>query len=245
MGEVAGPDRGGRLTAIEGNADHDFLLLHDALSVLLAISGVTAAVLDHQNVVKMQVNRTLVEVVDSLVFYTSSGPQTAVDDKARSHLIPENAAMMAKLVATLETEATDWSEKAIEETVSNLSVEADFLSGAAQATAHVRKGLMEKPPKQRIDPEGKVETNLDRVLEMATEIYADWKLRCQAAIDDRELTEGDGVSDGYQEAMDALRTLHDETQELRDLIAEHDCDFDEVLPGTFVNADDLIAALDR
>ena len=64
-----------------------------------------------------QRSRTLVEVVDSLVFYTSSGPQAAVDDKARSHLIPENAAMMAKLVATLETEATDWSEKAIEETV--------------------------------------------------------------------------------------------------------------------------------
>ena len=64
-----------------------------------------------------QRSRTLVEVVDSLVFYTSSGPQAAVDDKARSHLTPENAAMMAKLVATLEAEASDWSEKAIEETV--------------------------------------------------------------------------------------------------------------------------------
>ncbi|MCE2995700.1 MAG: hypothetical protein LW863_08885 [Flammeovirgaceae bacterium] len=135
--------------------------------------------------------------------------------------------------------------KAIDETVSNLSVEADFLRGAAQATAHVRQGLMENPPKQRIDPEGKVETNLDRVLKMASEIHADWQRRCQAAIDDRQLIEGDGVADGYQEAMDALRALHDETQELRDLIAEHDCDFDEVLPGTFTNADDLIAALDR
>ena len=135
--------------------------------------------------------------------------------------------------------------KAIGETISNLSVEADLLRGAAQAVAHVRQGLLENPPGQRIDPKGKIEANLNRVLEKAAEIFNDWKRRRQSAIDDPRLSVGDGVPDGYQEAMDAVRALHDETQKLRDLMAEHDCDFDEVLPGSFTNVDDLIAALNR
>jgi hypothetical protein len=135
--------------------------------------------------------------------------------------------------------------RAIERTMSNLSVEADLLRGVAQATAKVREGLMVRPPAQRIDPEGRIDAQFDSVLDKAAEIYADWKRRRQAALDDPALRDGDGVADAYQEAMDALRALHDETQALRDLVAEHDCDFDEVLPGTFTNADDLIAALDR
>ena len=64
-----------------------------------------------------QRSRTLVEVVDSLVLYTTSGAQAAVDDKARSHMTPENGAMLTNLWATLEAEGADWSEKAIEEVV--------------------------------------------------------------------------------------------------------------------------------
>ena len=124
-------------------------------------------------------------------------------------------------------------------------MEADLLRGAAQATAHVRQGLIDNPPKRRIDPERKIDAKLDLVLDKAAEIYADWKCRRQAAIDDPLLTEGDGVVDVYQEAMDALRLLHDETQDLRELVAEHDCDFDEPSGETFTSAEALWAAINR
>jgi glutamyl-tRNA synthetase len=64
-----------------------------------------------------QRSRTLVEVVDSLVFYTRSGPQAPVDDKARSHVTPENSAMLAKLSTALDAEAANWSEKQLEDAI--------------------------------------------------------------------------------------------------------------------------------
>jgi glutamyl-tRNA synthetase len=64
-----------------------------------------------------QRSRTLVEVVDSLVFYTRSGAQTPVDDKARSQLTPEAKALLVKLAAALEAEAANWSEKQLEDAI--------------------------------------------------------------------------------------------------------------------------------
>jgi glutamyl-tRNA synthetase len=64
-----------------------------------------------------QRSRTLVEVVDSLVFYTRSGAQTPADDKARSHATPENKAMLAKLATALDAEAANWSEKQLEDAI--------------------------------------------------------------------------------------------------------------------------------
>ncbi|MEI6201972.1 MAG: glutamate--tRNA ligase [Enhydrobacter sp.] len=64
-----------------------------------------------------QRSRTLVEVVDSLMFYTRSGGQTPEDDKARSHGTPENKAMLAKLSAALEAETSNWTEAAIEDAI--------------------------------------------------------------------------------------------------------------------------------
>jgi glutamyl-tRNA synthetase len=61
-----------------------------------------------------QRSRTLVEVIDSLLFYTRSGGQTPEDDKARSHGTPENKAMLAKLSAALEAETANWTEAIIE-----------------------------------------------------------------------------------------------------------------------------------
>ncbi len=64
-----------------------------------------------------QRSRTLVEVVDSLMFYTRSGGQTPEDDKARSHGTPENKAMLAKLSTALEAETANWTEAAIEDAI--------------------------------------------------------------------------------------------------------------------------------
>ena len=64
-----------------------------------------------------QRSRTLVEVVDSLVFYTRSGGQTPVDEKARSHATPEARALLARLATALDAETANWSEKPLEEAV--------------------------------------------------------------------------------------------------------------------------------
>ena len=61
--------------------------------------------------------RTLVELADSLAFYARAGAPPIADDKALSVLTPDARAVMAKLAQALETQASNWSEKAIEEAV--------------------------------------------------------------------------------------------------------------------------------
>jgi len=61
--------------------------------------------------------RTLIELADSLAFYARAGAPPIADDKARALLTPDARAAMAKLAPALETQASDWSEKALEEAV--------------------------------------------------------------------------------------------------------------------------------
>ena len=61
--------------------------------------------------------RTLLELADSLAFYARAGAPPIADDKARALLTPEARAVMAKLAPALEPQASDWSEKALEEAV--------------------------------------------------------------------------------------------------------------------------------
>jgi glutamyl-tRNA synthetase len=61
--------------------------------------------------------RTLVELADNLAFYARAGAPPIADDKARALLTPDARAVMAKLAPALEPQASDWSEKAIEEAV--------------------------------------------------------------------------------------------------------------------------------
>jgi len=62
-------------------------------------------------------SRTLVELADSLAFYARAGAPPITDDKALGVLTPDARAVMAKLAPALEPQASDWSEKAIEEAV--------------------------------------------------------------------------------------------------------------------------------
>jgi glutamyl-tRNA synthetase len=61
--------------------------------------------------------RTLIELADSLAFYARAGAPPIADDKARALLTPDARAVMAKLAPALEQQASDWSEKALEEAV--------------------------------------------------------------------------------------------------------------------------------
>jgi len=59
--------------------------------------------------------RTLLELADNLAFYARAGAPPISDEKARALLTPDARAVMAKLA--LELQASDWSEKALEEVV--------------------------------------------------------------------------------------------------------------------------------
>ncbi|WP_295136879.1 glutamate--tRNA ligase [uncultured Reyranella sp.] len=61
--------------------------------------------------------RTLIELADSLAFYARAGAPPIADDKARALLTPDARAVIAKLAPALEPQASDWSEKALEEAV--------------------------------------------------------------------------------------------------------------------------------
>lgn len=61
--------------------------------------------------------RTLIELADGLAFYARAGAPPIADDKARALLTPDARAVMAKLAPALEPQASDWSEKALEEAV--------------------------------------------------------------------------------------------------------------------------------
>ncbi|SJZ47523.1 glutamyl-tRNA synthetase [Enhydrobacter aerosaccus] len=63
-----------------------------------------------------QRSRTLVELVDNLVFYARSGAPAIADDKARALLTPDAKALLTKLAAALDSE-TDWREKQMEEAI--------------------------------------------------------------------------------------------------------------------------------
>ena len=64
-----------------------------------------------------QRSRTLVELLDNLLFYARSGAPPIADDKARAQLTPEARALLARLAAALEAEAANWSEKQIEDAI--------------------------------------------------------------------------------------------------------------------------------
>jgi len=64
-----------------------------------------------------QRSRTLVELLDNLVFYAKSGAPPIADDKARAQLTPEAKALLAKLAVALEAEAANWSEKQVEDAI--------------------------------------------------------------------------------------------------------------------------------
>jgi glutamyl-tRNA synthetase len=64
-----------------------------------------------------QRSRTLVELLDNLIFYARSGAPPIADDKARAQLTPEAKALLAKLAAALEAEAANWSEKQVEDAI--------------------------------------------------------------------------------------------------------------------------------
>jgi glutamyl-tRNA synthetase len=61
--------------------------------------------------------RTLIELADSLAFYARAGAPPIADDKARALLTPDARAVIAKLAPALEPQASDWSEKALEDAV--------------------------------------------------------------------------------------------------------------------------------
>ena len=63
-----------------------------------------------------QRSRTLVELLDNLLFYARSGAPPIADDKARAQLTSDARTLLGKLASALEGE-NDWNEPAMEEAI--------------------------------------------------------------------------------------------------------------------------------
>ena len=64
---VAVTDDHGRVTAPQQYANGNLALLHDALTVLLPVRRISATPNCHMNVVEVQINTSLVQIVDARV----------------------------------------------------------------------------------------------------------------------------------------------------------------------------------
>jgi glutamyl-tRNA synthetase len=62
-------------------------------------------------------SRTLIELSDNLLFYGRSGAPPIVDDKARALLSEQAKALLGRLAASLNSVASAWEEKPIEEAI--------------------------------------------------------------------------------------------------------------------------------
>ncbi|WP_090703468.1 hypothetical protein [Nitrosomonas aestuarii] len=75
-----------------------------------------------------------------------------------------------------------------------------------------------------IDPEDSVATSLQKTQSSILNVYNELIARRQSGRDDVRLSEGDGIEHVYTEAISAAADLHNNLNELRWHILEHDAD---------------------
>ncbi|THC39418.1 hypothetical protein [Massilia sp. Mn16-1_5] len=73
--------------------------------------------------------------------------------------------------------------------------------------------------------------------------YDRWSVKHLCAVNAPELTEEDGIVDGYALLLTEVAALHDKLNTLSWIIREQEADQDKMVPGEFSNADDLFAAM--
>ncbi|MBD8531523.1 MULTISPECIES: hypothetical protein [unclassified Massilia] len=73
--------------------------------------------------------------------------------------------------------------------------------------------------------------------------YDRWSVKHLCAVNAPELTEEDGIVDGYALLLTEVASLHDKLNTLSWIIREQEADQDKMMPGEFTDADDLFAAM--
>lgn len=73
--------------------------------------------------------------------------------------------------------------------------------------------------------------------------YDRWSVKHLCAVNAPELTEEDGIVDGYALLLTEIAALHDKLNTLSWIIREQEADQDRLLPGEFTSAEDLFAAM--
>lgn len=91
------------------------------------------------------------------------------------------------------------------------------------------------------------ELNLVSLFESARDAVGDaydrWSVKHLCAVNAPELTEEDGIVEGYSLLLMEVAALHDKLNTLAWIIREQEADQDKTMPGEFSNADDLFAAM--
>ncbi|WP_420955248.1 hypothetical protein [Burkholderia gladioli] len=129
----------------------------------------------------------------------------------------------------------------IEDTIYACCVERDehnSLAGAALTFAQRIKRL-DAP----VDADGVILAKLEKGRDALGAAYEAHKEKRQAAVDDPDLDEDDGVVEAYDDLLDALAAAHNAVNELCWALGEHSAEFSPVLEGEFFSAEDLLASL--
>ena len=132
---------------------------------------------------------------------------------------------------------------AIEQTISSLTTDREFVSNAARIVDSFEAELAKAPPVRPIDPEGRIVGLLIKGMEAADRLAATNREKLASAEADVRLTDDDGVTAEYHAFIESVCALHDGLSRLIERIEELDADFEEPLPGTFRSVDELMTAL--
>lgn len=131
--------------------------------------------------------------------------------------------------------------KMIEDTIYACCVERDeynTLAGSALTFAQ-RIKRFEAP----VDPDGVVLAKLEKGRDALGAAFDAHKDMRQAAVDDPNLHDEDGVVEAYDGLLDALAAAHNAVNELCWALGEHEADFDAPTRTRFDNVDDMFAAM--
>ena len=131
--------------------------------------------------------------------------------------------------------------KAIDGTISEL----EYLGGIFSLMHHHSEKFLSSASdiEGMIDEDGSLVASLDKARDAIGSLLELYILKRKSAVADARLNDDDGVVDAYERIISITSDLFDSVDSLISAVAEHDADLDEVLPGEFFSAADLIKAL--
>lgn len=130
---------------------------------------------------------------------------------------------------------------AIENTLDALAADSKLLAAIHDSYSEIGERLQGRT--EAIDPDSRIAATLTKASDACARIHRDVQARHRSACADPQLHPDDGVADAFEQFMDAVTSLHDTIEVLREWIATHDATLEPTTGAVYDNVDDLFAAL--
>lgn len=130
---------------------------------------------------------------------------------------------------------------AIESTLQALDSDTKIITAIEASYQEIRDSVAES--EHVADANGNIENSLRKASDTCVRIYQDAQRRHGHACTDPDLRPDDGVADAYSVFIDAVRSLHDSVESLRDWIANHDAILQPTTGEIFATVGDLFESL--